>query len=405
MKILYIIPSLQHPTIRGSTRHYHFVRELSKRHRITLLSLVRFKVTDEAVTEMESLTERFLQVNINGAFDSKTANRIRKLPAVGNFLEKRWRLNSGVKQMKRVFKQLVEQGNFDLIFFHGKSLFPVIEDYDGLPIVTDFCDATSMRIRISIRHGNWLHLPWQVFKLMQVRQTEQKMVQKTRHIAFISSRDRSAILGPDDHSEILPLGVDYHYWKRKSPLPEENCLVFTGVMNYAPNHDAAVYLVKKILPLLKKEIPDIKILLVGRHPKAALKHKAKHHPEVTVTGFVKDMRPMMEKAAVFIAPIRYASGTQNKILEAMAMEIPVITTSIVADGLKIDHANEPPLCKADDEQAFAEAVVQLLRNMPQRARLASEGRKFIKENFDWSRSADRLERMCRRAISDVGNME
>jgi glycosyltransferase involved in cell wall biosynthesis len=173
-------------------------------------------------------------------------------------------------------------------------------------------------------------------------------------------------------------------------------------MNYAPNEDAALYLIDKILTLVRRSLPQLEVLIVGRDPAPALMQKARQSPNVTVTGFVDDMRPYLERATVFAAPLRYGSGIQNKILEAMAMAVPVITTTIAADGLRVDGAGEPPVHVADGEKAFAERLLHLLADQKERDRLSAEGRRFVENHFIWSRSAKKLEEMCRAAAGTNG---
>jgi glycosyltransferase involved in cell wall biosynthesis len=141
---------------------------------------------------------------------------------------------------------------------------------------------------------------------------------------------------------------------------------------------------------------------VGRNPSAALMEAARQHPEVTVTGFVEDMRPYLERAAVYVAPLRFASGMQNKLLEAMAMEVPVVTTPIGADGIKIERVQDLPVCVAEGETRFAQSVVELLNNPEERRRLAVAGRYYTERNFNWSRSAMQLEQQCCEAVAQAG---
>jgi glycosyltransferase involved in cell wall biosynthesis len=217
-------------------------------------------------------------------------------------------------------------------------------------------------------------------------------------VAFIAPRDREAILERGEQGEILPNGVDHQFWRRASGPSHRNCLVLTGVMDYAPNHDAAVQLIERIAPQVRLTIPDLEILIVGRDPAPSLRELAASTPGIDVTGFVDDVRPYLERAAVFAAPLRYASGTQNKVLEAMSMEVPVVTTSVVADGLRMDGAAKPPVCVADEESQFAADVVRLLQTPRERVLLAERGREFVENHFIWSRSAEKLESMCLAAM-------
>ncbi len=400
MRILYIIPSLQHPKVRGPHRHYHFVRELSKRHSITLLALIRGKVDPSALEEVRSYTEDLFTFNVNGESPQVGwADPLRKIPVIGKHVEQSIKLRGGLREMKEAFCKLVSNDSYDLVCFHGKSVYPVIKDHSGMPIVTDFCDATSMRIRASMDFSSLLKKPLYFFKSIRMRQLEKKLISKSDDVAFISRRDREAILGSEDRSEILPLGVDEVFWKRKSGDFEPQSLIFTGVMDYAPNHDTAVYLVTEILPRLQKKLKNIKLFIVGRNPKPELLTLVKEHPEVEVTGFVDDVRPYLERAAAFVAPMRFASGTQNKVLEAMAMQVPVITTQVVSDGLFVNDGEELPLLCAGDDEQFADCVLSVLSDKEKRSELADEGRRFVEQNFNWARSAEKLEQMFENAIS------
>ncbi|MFQ5605825.1 MAG: glycosyltransferase [bacterium] len=380
--------------MRGPHRHYYFIRELSRRHSITLLTLKRFAIEPAALEEMAAYTKNICAVDLNGATANHAGFKGSRLPFVGNYLK----LRAGLKQMKNAFLNLLQQSAFDLILFHGKSVFPVIKDWHELPIVTDFCDATSMRIRAKIRYVSWLQRPLLYLRLLQVRKVEKQLIGKTPHIAFISNRDRRAVLGSDTRAEIVPIGVDLNFWQRTEAACQNNRIVFTGVMDYAPNHDAACYLIEKIAPLIKSKIPELEVYIVGRDPKPALQQLARRMGFVTVTGFVEDLRPYLEKSAVFTAPLRYGSGIQNKVLEALAMELPVVTTSLVAEGLYLDEYGQPPVKQADEPAEFADLTVRLMQKQRERTQLAKASRRFVEKHFNWTTSAKKLEGLCLRAL-------
>jgi hypothetical protein len=399
MNILYITPSFQHPEVRGPNRHYHFIRRLSERHAITLLTLARSEIKPEALAEMNAYTrDRLYLFDVNGGTDSKPMSRLDKLPFIG----RRVKFHLGLRDMKRTFQNLLHQQKFDLVVFHGKSVVRVIEDFNELPIVVDFCDATSMRQRMEMQYAGFLRKPYLLLRYLRTRQAEKRLLAKTPHLAFISHRDRLATSGANPKARILPIGVDVNYWQRTQPDYQPNCIIFTGVMNYKPNHDAAIYLIEKILPILKQKISPLEVLIVGRHPKPALTELAKHNPQVTITGSVDDMRPYLERAAVLAAPLRVASGIQNKILEAMAMEVPVVTTPIVAEGLYLDGCGAPPLCQTNHDEEFVEHIITLLKNKDKRRELAKAGRRFVETNFSWSHSSEILENMCQEAVNNSG---
>ncbi|MFQ5636897.1 MAG: glycosyltransferase [bacterium] len=389
-------PSFQHPLVRGPHRHYHFIRELSKRHDITLLTLSRANITPEAMSEMQSYTDNIITFDVNGA--SQVGRTASQIPLIGSHVKESLKLRDGVDKMKKAFLELVNKNSYDLVLFHGKSLFPVIEDWNELPIVADFCDATSMRIRSRMQHVALLKRSLLFFRYMKLRNIEKKLIKKTPHVAFISHRDRKAVTGVNGESTILPIGVDFEFWQRRTEDYRPNCVIFTGVMDYGPNHDAAMRLIENILPRLRKRVSDPGILIVGRNPRPELKRTAEKNPEVTVTGFVDDMRLYLEKAAVFAAPLLWGSGIQNKVLESMAMAVPVVTNNMVAEGLYIDSYGAPPVYQAESDEDFAAGLAHILKNRQERTRLAMESRAFVENHFNWSQSARILESMCEKAV-------
>ncbi|NCF66520.1 MAG: glycosyltransferase [Chloroflexi bacterium] len=399
MRMLYITPAFQHPKVRGPNRHYHFVRELSQRHEITLLTVARSDIPDEAMEEVTSYTQKLFLFDASGAAYTSTNKALSAVPAVGRQLSQDLLLRRTVAEMRETFEQLLCEESFDVVLFHGKSVFPVIDEAYALPTVTDFCDATSMRIKTKIDYAPVAKRPLLALRYQQMKRREQDIIEKTPYQAFISSRDREAVLGSKSTAEIIPNGLDLQYWKRREDSREPKSLIFTGVMDYAPNHDAAVYLIDEILPLLKSQVPDVKIYIAGRSPKPELVERAKQHPQVIVTGWVDDMRDYLERAAIFVSPLRYASGMQNKLQEALAMEVPIVTTSVAAAGLQI-NGEDAPLYVGDGAEQFAQRTLELLQSPDEQSRLASASRQFAEEYFDWARSAMQLEKMCYDAVAE-----
>jgi glycosyltransferase involved in cell wall biosynthesis len=159
-------------------------------------------------------------------------------------------------------------------------------------------------------------------------------------------------------------------------------------MDYPPNSDAAVQLATTILPLVQREAPEAEVLLVGRDPTPDVQALA-DLPGVTVTGFVDDVRPYLERAAVFAAPIRFGAGIQNKVLEAMAMEVPVVASPLAADGLRTVDGRTPPIDVAATPSQFAAAILRHHRaagTSPPDAAL----RAYVAAEFDWARQAARV---------------
>jgi glycosyltransferase involved in cell wall biosynthesis len=391
MKILYISYVFQHPKMRGSTRVYYFIKELSQRNDITLLTLSRSEIPDESFQEMTSYTDKIIIINKDRISEQNSQGLSRRV-------KRTWQEHVTLNQLKNVLNQLVQKDSYDVVLFHGKSAFSVIEHFNALPIAVDFCDATSMRIRAEAAYADFPKRFLMTLRYWQMRRIEKKLIKISPHLAFISGRDRDAILGSTSTAEVIPNGVDLQYWKRRSNSPQPKRLIFTGVMDYSPNEDAALYLITEISPKLRQIIPDVEIYIVGRDPTPKLCKIAQSNPLVTVTGFVQDMRDYLEQATVFVAPLRFASGMQNKIQEAFAMGVPVVTTPVVAAGMVTKNGENPPLYIANGTSEFIDCIGKLLVDVDERTHLSQEGRCFAEANFVWSRSAESLEKLCQQAI-------
>jgi len=141
-------------------------------------------------------------------------------------------------------------------------------------------------------------------------------------------------------------------------------------------------------------VPGAQVLIVGRDPTPRLQRAGKQ-PGVTVTGFVDDVRPYLERATVFAAPLRFGAGIQNKLLEAMAMEVPVVASPLAADGLRTESGQRPPVAVASDREQFAAKIVQQLKRRADQPAPDAEARRFVHDHFVWSRSAAQLENIFR----------
>ena len=300
--------------------------------------------------------------------------------------------------MRLGIDELIERESIDVILFHGARLLPLISGY-RLPLVIDFCDTNSERLLVQARYSSIQNAAKCYARYVFKRYREFKLLRKSPHVAFISKRDKAAVTSRDPRHLIANNGVDLDFWSPSSGVAQNNTIVFTGVMNYQPNEDAAFFLIDRIMPIMRARVEKPRLLLVGHSPTESLKNAAKEQDDITLTGTVDDVRPWLSRAALFVAPIRFASGMQNKVMEAMAMNLPVVTTSIVAKGIKTTDPGEPPVIVADDENDFAEEIIQLLHHRVDAADLGAKGRSYIEKNFSWKESAIKFEKMCVDAVA------
>jgi len=193
--------------------------------------------------------------------------------------------------------------------------------------------------------------------------------------------------------EEVPTGVDTDFFRPGNAVTRNsNEIVFTGSMDWLPNEDAVAWFADAILPRIRAEVPDARFTIVGRTPSQPVLDLARAHREITVTGSVPDVRPYMERAAAFVIPMRVAGGTRLKVYEAMGMEIPIVSTTIGIEGLPVRHDVE--LLVADEPEAFAAAVVRVLREPPLGTRLAANAARRVRAEFGWREVASRFASIC-----------
>ncbi len=393
MKILWIYPELPYPLTSGFLRGFHLLRILGQRHVVTFLSLTHQQVVPSGTLQaLAPYAERIEIFTRCSAPQPGWLKLSALIPGIGWRLREYCKTRWAVKQLGRTVRGLLQQQSYDIVLFHGREALPVLDGV-RVPIVVECGDTNSTRILQQVRQTPVLSRPRLLLHYFNNRRLEKKLAHKTPYRFFTSTRDRENLLGPSDRSEVVPQGVDYDYWKRSSPPSGRNCIVFSGVMSYSPNADAAMYLLEAILPLLRRVFSFLEVLIVGRDPTPELVNTARRFRDVTVTGAVEDVRPYLERADVFVAAVRFASGVQNKVLEAMSMQVPVVTTPVVAAGLSIDGL-EPQLVIGENAGEIARGVARLLVHPEERARLSAEGRRFVEAHYSWSYSADRLERLC-----------
>jgi len=185
-------------------------------------------------------------------------------------------------------------------------------------------------------------------------------------------------------------------WRKMVFFEKRACREFDTVIAVS-KEDAVQFFIREILPEVKKEIPGIRLIVVGRNPSSALKKAVQDRPWVTLTGWVEDTRPYIADSSIFIVPIRIGGGTRMKIFEAMAMGKAVISTTIGAEGLPVTHQEN--IIIADDPSLFAKAIIELLHDRSRREDLGVNAREYVVNNFGWKSVADIFSDVCRDTCS------
>jgi len=399
--ILWLKTELLHPVDKGGKiRTYQMLKELRRDHQITYLTLddgaaavdAREQATEychEVISIPHHTTAKF-----SAAFYSELAsNLLSPLPyAIKKYYS---------APMREQVVQLGASRRFDVIVCD--FLAPAINVPEDVPCPTVLFQH-NVEAMIWKRHyevqSNPLKQAYLRGQWRKMRAFERESCRRFDTVVTVSREDREMIEREYEVANVydVPTGVDVEFFQPTGGgAPDANNLVFTGSMDWLPNEDAIRYFTEQIMPLIRQKVPDVTLTVVGRNPYPGLLELSKHDDSIVVTGRVDDVRPFMEKAAVYIVPLRIGGGTRLKIFEAMAMEKAVVSTSVGAEGLPVRNNEE--LILADTPETFAGSVVRLLQDQALARRLGQRAAARVRETFGWRRAAENFASICENTVS------
>ncbi len=237
---------------------------------------------------------------------------------------------------------------------------------------------------------------------------EQRCLARYDSVIAVSERDRNALAVRYGLTavEAIDTGVDLDFFAASSPEDEPEpgqdggTLIFIATMSWSPNVDGIHFLIDEVFPLLLRARPRIRAVIIGRNPPASLCDKIRDRClNVTLTGFVDDIRPHVAQANVFVIPLFVGSGTRIKAFEAMAMGRPVVSTTLGVEGLDVTDGEN--FLRADNATEFARSILMLMDDSAMRVRLAGAARLLMETRFSWSRVASQFEAICLRTLERV----
>lgn len=395
LNILFISPYL--PSLIR-VRPYNFIKALAERgHRLTLLALVPPKEDTSSLNTLRQWCERVETIPLP---QWRTLwNGVQAIPGQTPFQA----AYSRSPQMAALIQQTQASQTFDVVHVEHLRGAELSRSVRRTPIVFDAVDSITLLFERVLQSG-----PSRNSRLMarldleRTRRYEGQFLQRFQRVLITSPRDGDMLANlsntPNQHERlvVLPNGVDLSYFQ-PLPLPRDPAtLVFTGKMSYHANVAAGLDLATQVMPLAWQQLPDARLVIVGKDPAPALLALTAD-PRITVTGTVPDMRPHLAQATAAISPMRYGVGIQNKVLEAMAMATPVISTPQAVSALQVEAGQEALV--ADTPQAMAEAVIALLTNETQRQYLGQKGRCYVETHHDWKKAAEKLETVYRQVMA------
>lgn len=385
MKILFVCHRFPYPPKRGGKiRPFNIIRHLSKSHEVTVASLARSALEAK---EGEGLADYCKEYKVSIISPVTAAIGMCKALLQGRPLSMGYFYSSELK------KQILEELSnvpFDLIFVHCSSVAQYIEDVHWVPKVIDFGDMDSKKWQI---YSKYKKFPMSIIYALEGRRLEmaEKSLANKFNLGTCTTLSEKKTLDSYDvgiPSAWFPNGVDSEYFAPSQEPYEPNSMCFIGRMDYYPNQEGIIDFCQKILPSIKEKCPSVTLKIIGADPSREIHDLAKI-PGVTVTGSVPDVRPFVHSSAVNVVPLNIARGTQNKILESLAMGVPTVTTSQAATG--VDAIDEKHFLVASNHREFASSVLRLLSSPAERMRFSEAGRQRMIEKHNWSNSMTKLD--------------
>lgn len=385
MNILFVANRFPYPPFRGDKlKIYNLARQLSKRHNLYLITFIQDK---NEYRYIDDLKEYFNEIEV--VYLPKYQSAINCLTNVFSSepLQVHY-FRSGL--FEDLLNDFIVSHEIDVIHTQHLRMSQYTSSIRNIPTILDLPDAYSLYWkRRSMLNGSYLTRKFGMSEHRKVLKYES--IIKCFDMTLVCS-DEDKILLENDHNydglRILPNGIDtstfnsdYHDYSI------DNRLIFTGNMDYFPNTDAAIYFSNEIFPEILRKYPAVKFYIVGQNPpKKVLELQSEN---IIVTGFVQSIADEYRSSSIAVSPVRVGAGTLNKVLEPMAMGLPVVSSQIGFEGIGAVHGKE--IILANDKIEFAESVIELLYDKNYRQQIGEGGKNLVTQNFSWEKVSGQLE--------------
>jgi hypothetical protein len=390
MRILYLCHRFPFPPNSGAkVRAFHTIRHLSERHEVVVATL---QIDPGETANGGGLAEycaRYLVEPID-----PLARRFRmglslltpEPATMGAFYSPR---------LKRRVAEELARSRFDLAMFHSSSVVQYVDRDAGIPLFIDFVDMDSQKWLAYARHRDFpMNLGYRLEGIKLARAEACMARRATLSTCATAAETESLVaMGSGTPADWFPNGVDLDYFRPGGGAYDTDRICFVGRMDYYPNVECIVDFCARVMPLIRRRRPAAKLSIVGAKPTSEVRRLA-DLPGVEVTGTVDDIRSYVRRSAVTVAPLNIARGTQNKILESMAMGVPVVCSELAARG--VDAVVGEHVLAASDSERYAESVVSLMADRERRCRFARAGRARVSSHHSWPVAMDKLDALIER---------
>ncbi len=393
MKILMLTPYLPYPLLSGGQiRTYNLLKNLSKKHEITLFSLIKDDSEKQYLAELEKFCKK-IEVFKRTFSPWHPRNILRAGFSLYPFLVTR----NLVDNTKSAVEKEILNNHYDLIHAETFYMMPNIPN-TKIPVILaeqtiEYLGYQSYASKSKL----WFLKPLFDLDILKIKYWEKHYWQSCNQLITMSEDDKEFIksIAPSvKNIDVVANGVDSSWFDQvKKQSPKDPTILFVGTFKWLPNSEAVEFLVEQVWPLIKEKLANAKLWIVGNAPTAKVYSYEKQDSSIKVTGGIPDIRDAYAGAHVLLAPVFSGKGTRYKILEAMATGTPAVASSIAVEGLGIipgEHA-----IVANTAPEMADAVINLIANKKLQQSLSTNGKEYVSKKYDWKIISDKLDMIYR----------
>jgi glycosyltransferase involved in cell wall biosynthesis len=394
MKVLMLTPYLPYPLVSGGQiRTYNLLKHLSKHHDITLFSLIKDEAERSHTSELQKYCRKIVLFK-----RTKNPFVLRNILLAGFSTYPFVVTRNLPLNMKKAVQAELTKGKYDLIHAETFYMMPNIPA-TKVPIILAEQTIEYLGYQDYMKKSNPLLKPLLKIDIEKIKYWERYFWNKADKLITMSQEDKNFIekeLGKPINISVVANGVDLDFFSKvKKNLPLDPTVLFVGTFKWLPNIEAVEEIVKKIWPLILRELPNAKLKIVGFSPTDKIRAYAKE-PSIEVMGAIEDIRDAFSTAHILLAPIRSGKGTRYKVLEAMITGTPVVATTLAAEGL--DLKNGQNVLIADSSEGLANATVKLLKDSELQKKLGAAGQSIVKRGYSWVTIAKDLDKVYKEFI-------
>ena len=381
MDIIFITSRFPFPIDKGDKlRAYYQIKELSKVHNVYLLSISDKNLNQTDINKLKEVCSdiHIFKINLFKRILNLFKTFINNKPFQVNYFYS--------KSIQRNIDNIIKEVQPDHIICQLIRTAMYMKNQHQIPSTIDYMDALSKGIQRRIPIASFWMKPILKMEFERLKKFENLAYEFFENHIIISKSDRKSIAhNKSSKIKIIANGIDTEIFK-KYKFKKKYDLVFIGNLNYVPNIDTALYIGNTIVPELRKTYPDIKILIAGSNPSNKVKKLSNEN--ITISGWVEDIKEAYLSGKIFFAPMKIGTGLQNKLLEAMSLEIPCITSPLANKALGAINNNH--ILIGNNSQEHINHIKYCLENNSAAEHLGANGRVFVKKNFSWNKSNELL---------------